>query len=278
MRVANVVVLILFAALANGALGASVTIPAGTRIFGELQEEVSSDVKEFDVGDIVMGRVWRNVVVDGQTVIPAGTPMTLQISAIKKRKTFGRGGSVEIRAMSVTAADGTEVFLDGGYDRQGDKRIVLSATLFALVAWPTAFIKGKEAILPAGTVFDAAIPANTNVSIPDGQRPVLRLGSRSNLSVEILYDELTEDSKELPMQATLCNQSWAEPFQVDEVNDAAIEPLQIRATESASEGNCQTTTGLIGLKDLSEHFAKGINRFIVRVGAETTEVILDVEM
>ena len=63
--------------------------------------------------------------------------MVLQISDIRKRKTFGRAGSVEVRAVSVTAVDGNEIFLDGGYDKKGENRIVLSSTLAALVAkWP----------------------------------------------------------------------------------------------------------------------------------------------
>lgn len=34
----------------------------------------------------MQGRVWRNVTVNGQTVIAAGAPMVLKISSITKRK------------------------------------------------------------------------------------------------------------------------------------------------------------------------------------------------
>jgi hypothetical protein len=54
---------------------------------------------------LVQGRVWRNVVVDGETVVRAGTPMVLRISDISKRRIAGRGGDVEIRAVSVTAVN-----------------------------------------------------------------------------------------------------------------------------------------------------------------------------
>lgn len=261
-----------------GASAATVTVPAGTRIFGELQQEVSSDVDEFDVGDLVTGRVWRNVVIDGQTVIAAGAPMTLQVAAIQKRRTFGRAGNVEVRAVSVMAADGSEIFLDGGYDRKGESRVVLSSTLAALVAWPTLFIKGKEAVLPPGTVFDASVPANTNVTVADGQRPTLRLGNLSDLTAEILYDELTEDSKELPLSLTLCDQAWTEPFEVTEVNDAAIKPIEIEIAETSVDGDCTHATGLVDLKDLSKELAKGINRFTIGGSGQTAELLLDVEM
>jgi hypothetical protein len=264
--------------MAYPAGAATVTIPAGTRIFGELQQLVSSDVKEFAVGDFVTGRVWRNIVVDGQTVITAGAPMTLQVSAIQKRRTFGRAGSVEVRAVSVTSIDGNEIFLDGGYDKRGESRVVLSSTLAALVAWPTLFIKGREAELPPGTIFDAAIPANTNVTVPDEQRPTLRLGNMSSLTAEILYDELTEDSKSLPVRVRLCEQNWPSQFEISEVNDMAIDSIEIEIISDSTDEECLVRHGTIDLKDLSEHFGKGINRFTVAAGSETAEVILDVEM
>jgi hypothetical protein len=256
-----------------------VTIPSGTRVFGELEQEVTSDVKAFKEGDLISGRVWRNVVVDGQTVLAAGSPMVLQVSGIKKRKAFGRAGSVEVRAVSVTAVDGTEIFLDGGYDKQGANRVALSATLFALVAWPTAFIKGKEAVLPPGTVFDASIPANTVVNVTDVSRPTIKLTSVSALSVEILYDDMTEGAKDLPLQARLCTAgSSTEPLQVTAVNDGPIDPLEIEVLGASEEDGCRVVEGSVGLKELAKHFSKGINRFTVSAGEETTEVILDVEM
>jgi len=260
------------------ARSATVMIPSGTRIFGELQEEVTSDVKEFEVGEFVTGRVWRNVVVDGQTVVSAGAPMVLQVSDITKRRTFGRAGSIEIRAVSVTAVDGTEIFLDGGYDRKGENRVVLSSTLAALVAWPTLFIKGREAVLGPGTVFDASVPANTNIAVSDTPRQTIRLIALSDLTVDVLYDELAEDAKDLPLQIELCDQSWSNDVRVTSVNDASIKPIEIEIADAVAEGNCQVARGLVDLKDLSEHFAKGINRFSVTVADQTTEVILDVEM
>ena len=276
MRIPAISVSALFAC-STAAFSQSITIPAGTRIFGELQTEVTSDVKEFQVGDFVSGRVWRNVMVDGRTVIEAGAPMTLQVSGIQKRRTFGRAGNIEIRAVSVVAADGSEIFLDGGYDRKGESRVVLSSTLAALVAWPTLFIKGKEAVLPPGTIFDAAVPANTNVSVQE-RRAALQLGNFSDLRAEILYDEMEEDAKDLPIKVELCDQPWSGPFQVTQVNDAAIDPLDIELARQSQQGSCQITEGLIDLKDLSKHFARGINRFTVTVGSESTELVLDVEM
>jgi hypothetical protein len=263
---------------AQPATAQSVVIPAGTRIFGELQQEVSSDIDEFSVGDFVEGTVWRNIVVDGRTIIEAGAPMTLQVSDIKKRRTFGRAGNVEVRAVSVTAVDGTEIFLDGGYDKKGESRVVLSSTLAALVAWPTLFIKGKEAVLAPGTVFDAAIPANTRVAVAAGAPQTIRISNLSDLSVEILYDAMTADSKTLPLRISLCDTQWTGDVRVTAVNDDAIEALGVELGDVVRDGDCARADGAVDLKDLSEHFTNGINRFTVTQGGESAEVMLDVEM
>ena len=279
MRGSSVLVMAIAVPWLSTAFGATVTIPAGTQVFGELQEVVSSNEDEFSVGQFVRGTVWRNVVVDGVTVIPAGSEMSLQISAMQKRRAFGRGGNVEVRALSVKLADGTEIFLDGGYDKKGQNRVVLSATLFALVAWPTAFIKGKEAVLPPGTIFDASVPANTRIAVADDRPPTIRLGGGSGLSVEVLYDEIEEKAKYLPIRATLCDREWLDPFHVSAVNDAPLaEPIDIDDVQLEEADGCQSARGTIRLKDLADHFVKGINRFTVAVADETTEVILDVEM
>jgi hypothetical protein len=134
-------------------------IPTGTPVYGELDQQVVSKKKKFNVGDIVRAHAWRNVVVNGRVVIKAGAPMVLRVKHLKTAKIAGIKGDLDLEAISVRAADGSDIMLDGGYDKSGKGRKVLSITLFALVAWPLIFIKGKAARLPAGTVFDSAVQA-----------------------------------------------------------------------------------------------------------------------
>jgi hypothetical protein len=274
-------VLCAFVALIAGhaALAETIAIPAGTRIFGELEQEVTSDVERFSSGDPVTGRVWQDVVIDGRTVISAGTPLVLRISDIEKRKVLGRGGNVEIRAVSVTAVDGTEVFLDGGYDREAVNRIALAASLAVFVTWPTIFIKGKEAILPPGTVFDAATLANIAVTVPNDAPRIAPPTTTPNLRVAILYDTMDEDSKNLPLRMTLCGYERTGRFDIVLVNDSPIEePIEIETTATALVDGCHVTTGNADLKDLGEHLAKGLNRLTVTGSGESAEILLDIEM
>src|SRR3970040_258472 len=82
-------------------LSAELVIPRGTVVFGELDERITSNGNKFRVGYPVDGHVGKDVVVDGHTIIPAGTPIVLRISKLNGSNVGGRGGSLEIMAVSV---------------------------------------------------------------------------------------------------------------------------------------------------------------------------------
>jgi hypothetical protein len=270
--------LVVSLALPGMSCGGTLTIPSGTKIYGELEQQITSNEKEFTVGQAVHGRVWHNVTVNGQTVIAAGAPMVLEISSITKRKIAGRGGDVKVQAMSVTAIDGADINLDGGYDKKAGNRIALAASLSALVLWPLIFIRGKEAVLDVGTVFDASVPANTLVTVADDRPRTLRIAHTSNLAVDVLYDEVDEKSKALPLKVTMCDQAWITSATITQVNEKDIPALPISLAAPSADGQCNSAKGTVGMKELASHFTKGINRFTVSTGSESVGVVLDVEM
>ena len=83
-------------------LSAELVIPRGTVVFGELDERITSNGNKFRVGYPVDSHVWKDVVVDGHTVIAAGTPIEMRISKLRGSGTGGRGGALEIMAVSVS--------------------------------------------------------------------------------------------------------------------------------------------------------------------------------
>lgn len=256
---------------------ATVMIPSGTKIFGELDERVTSSTRRFRVGYEVDGHVWKDVVVNGYTVIRAGSPMALRISKITSSSIGGAGGSLEIMAVSIEAVDGSEIFLDGGYDKSGSDLYGLNSAL-AYILWPSIFLPGRQAVLDEGTVFDATIPANTNVIIPDDRVPTLNLTQFSNLTVEILYDEIDQRQGALPFKITLCNQDWGERVTVSSVNENDIRPIRVTISRQWRDGPCHLATARVNLEDLTKHFSTGINRFTVSIGEARTSVVLNVEM
>ena len=258
-------------------LGEDVRIPRGTPIFGELAERITSNPRQFKEGRLVQGHVWKDVVVDGHTLIAAGTPMDLRISRIDSSGVGGRGGKIEIMAISVLAADGTEVTLSGGYDQAGNDRYGLTRALSFLL-WPAGFLPGRRAVLDVGTVFDAAIPADTTISLPDGALPTLALEDLDDLSVEVVYAEINQREGALPLELTLCNQEFVRRANITKVNDKSVRPILVSIITSRRGNPCHEFRGRVNLEDLTKHFSPGINRFSVTMSDVEVDVVLNVEM
>lgn len=259
------------------AFSAEIVIPRGTVVFGELAERITSNGNKFRVGYPVDGHVWKDVVVDGHTVIAAGTPMVMRISRLRSSGTGGRSGALEIMAVSVKAGDGTEITLDGGYDQSGDDRYGLARGL-SMILWPSAFLPGRRAVLDVGTVFDASIPAETGVTIPDSELPTLKLGDLQDLSVDVLYDEIDQRAGSLPLELTLCNRPFTREASVTAVNEAQVRPILV-SISSAKEGSpCHVFEAKVNLESLREHFKPGINRFSVTMSEAVASTVLNVEM
>jgi hypothetical protein len=240
------------------------------------------------VGDKVRVHVWRDVVVGGEVVIPKGSPIDAHVSMLKTSKVAGKKGKLEISADAVRLGNGEEIPLSGGYGKQGRSNVALAVTLFALVAWPLIFIKGKKAVLEAGTLFDAYTDQEFVVEAETrGAVPKLNLATLvdSPLEAEVLYQELEGQEKieALPMRLRVCGEIPASGFVVDRINRKPIgQPLRLETGEFEEDGDCSAARATVELKPLVKQFRKGINRFDVCHGSGegrvATEVILDIQV
>lgn len=274
-----------FAFLASGVFvvaptfvqSAELLIPQGTVVFGELEERITSNDNKFRVGYPVDAHVWRDVVVDGHTVIAAGTPMVMRISKLRERGTGGRGGAIEVMAVSVKAKDGTEITLKGGYDQaEGDRPGWVRGV--SMVLWPAAFLPGRRAVLDVGTVFDASIPANTRFTIPADDVRTVKLEERPDLRVDIQYDDIDQREGTLPFVLTLCNKPYTRQASITAVNDEEVRPILVAIISGQQGEPCHTFTARANLESLREHFKAGINRFTVSMSGAVGTVVLNVEM
>ena len=258
-------------------LSAEFVIPRGTVVFGELDERITSNAKKFRVGYPVDGHVWKDVIVDGRTIISAGTPLVLRVSKLDGTEVGGGGGSLEIMAVSVKAIDGTEISLTGGYDQAGSDRYGLTRAL-SMFLWPSAFLPGRNAVLDVGTVFDASIPADTRITIPEGVLPTLKLTEMPDLMVDIVYDEIDQKEGSLPLELRLCNRDFTREANVTKVNDVDVRPILVAINVSKRGEPCHDFRGRVNLESLREHFTPGINRFSVSMAGAEGSVVLNVEM
>jgi hypothetical protein len=265
--------------VASSVSAQKVRVPHGTGVYVELDQTVTSNTRDFSEGDSVKAKVWRDIVVDGRTIITAGTPVEARISEIKKRKVAGIKGQLELEAISVKAIDGTDVMLDGGYDKEGRHRIGLAVSMGLIVAWPLIFIPGKNAALEPGVLFDCSVQSEYNIEVPEGTPIKVDMTTGTELSIDVLYDSIDPEakSKTIPFKITNFGQP-IESASVVTMNDVAIEPIPLELAESAIDGDCTVAQGTIDLKVLSKHFRKGVNRFQIEVGDRRQEIVLDIEI
>ena len=279
-----------------------VKIPVGTKIYCEMDQYVESK-KPFKEDDRVRAHVWKDVVVDGHVVIPAGTPINAHISMLKTNKVAGIKGKLEIAADGVTAVDGTFVPLAGGYGKQGKSNMALAITLAVVVLVPLIFIHGKKAKLEPGALFDAYTdqPVTVSVDVPvreaDSTYRVELGGPRldlsglvgADLSARILYDELRaqEKPKFLPMEVTVCGVEELPELRIDTINGVpAKKNLEVKAKEfqelTDDDELCYQGTFTVKLKPLVKQFRQGINRFDIAYENDgeriSQEVVLDVQI
>jgi hypothetical protein len=228
-------------------LAAELVIPQGTVVFGEIEERITSNGNKFRVGYPVDAHVWKDVVVDGHTVIAAGTPLTMRISRLKESGTGGRGGALQIMAVSVKATDGTEITLKGGYDQTGEDRFGLARGV-SMILWPAAFLPGRRAVLDVG------------------------------LLVDIQYDDIDQRKGTLPLVMTLCNKRYIREASVTAVNDKEVRPILVSITSGQQGDPCHSFEARVNLESLREHFVAGINRFTVTMSGASATTVLNVEM
>ena len=260
----------------------TVKVPFGTRVFLQLDQRVTSKKKHNRPGSFVQAHVYRDVVVNKKTIVKAGTPAMVQIGAIKGAKVAGIKGHVELKALQVTAVDGGDVMLTGGYDQSGKSLMALSIALAAIVFVPLIFLKGKQAKLEPGMVFDAMVSQPIEIEVGGTPTATAQIESSKPLTVTVLYEELEgtpdKDIKTIPMLLTI-DETKLTSAQVIKVNGTPIDSIPITITEGIldDKGN-QSYKGEVLLKALGKHFTRGFNRFTVEVGGATDEVTLDVEL
>jgi hypothetical protein len=124
-------------------------LPAGTPVILRVVESLSSGnlVEASTVSFIVL----NDVTINGVVAIKAGTKAQAQVSANEKASYVGQAGHIIISDFSTRTIDGAYVPLQGTVSKQASSKVVLSGVLSFFICPAFLLIKGKEAIIPAGT-------------------------------------------------------------------------------------------------------------------------------
>jgi len=137
-------------------------------------------------------------------------------------------------------------------------------------------LKGKDAVLPPGTIFDAQIKLSTSVQATATANEDPQ--AAKNFSAEILYDAMTDKVEHLPMNIHRCGIVIGEAAIVTVNTQTLAEPVPIEIISTRISGKCVDYRARVELKRLGKHFGPGINHFELTSQGERAAVILAVEL
>lgn len=142
----------------------NVLLKAGTQLQLELVNMI--DTEMITSGQTIDFRVKFDVKADGKVVIAAGSIAKGQVIRAEKAKALGKAGQVQIEIKSVTAVDGSHVYLSGGnVFREGEDKQTLSIVLGLFVCILFLLKKGENVQIASGTSFDVQVATNAEIKV-----------------------------------------------------------------------------------------------------------------
>jgi hypothetical protein len=127
----------------------SAMLRTGTKVPLKLGEELTTKGKKLRVGQRINLEVAEAVLVDGQTVVPAGSPAMGEITFVKNKGMWGKSGRFTAQLTHLTVG-GRQVRLTGTFDDKGTTGTAGVVGAVALLPIAGFFMTGTSAHLPVG--------------------------------------------------------------------------------------------------------------------------------
>ena len=121
----------------------------GAQIRVRFLHELTTEDRAASVGQRVRMEVAEDVVADGVTVVPRGTPVTGEITAVRNKGMWGRSGKIEGRVLNMSL-NGRTIRMSGAFDDKGVTGTAGVVAAIALVPVVGFFVTGTSARIPAG--------------------------------------------------------------------------------------------------------------------------------
>jgi hypothetical protein len=138
----------------------------GTEVPLRLLEQLSTKEKQLRVGARFHLETAEPVIVQGVTVIPAGTPAEGEITDVRNKGMWGKSGRFTARLLYLTV-NGRRIRLGGEFNDKGSAGGAGAVAVSALVFAPAGFfMTGKSANLPAGTTVKGFIDEDVPLVLP----------------------------------------------------------------------------------------------------------------
>ena len=136
-------------------------LPNNAPIRVKLSKTISSATAH--VGDTVELEVAEDLIVDGVTVLPAGSKVSGTIAQAEPKKRFGHGGMLAFSISSMTLADGEQVKVRCYQEASGSSNTSADAVL--------ALHSGKDVTIPKDVEFTALVDGEARLRREGFQSP-----------------------------------------------------------------------------------------------------------
>jgi hypothetical protein len=121
-----------------------------------MREELTTKGKNLRVGYRFQLEVAEPISVNGQVVIPAGSPATGEVTTVRNKGMWGKSGGINARVLWVRA-NGQQIRLTGQLDDKGKTGTAGVVGAVALVPIAGFFVTGTSAMIPMGAPVNAFI-------------------------------------------------------------------------------------------------------------------------
>lgn len=132
-------------------------LPMGTPLMLRTRTQVNT--KEARLGDRVYLEVAEAVTFQGQTVIPAGSPVIGEVATLQRNGHFGRKGKVAVRLIEVQTPSGPVRLSGDAYD-EGVSGTAVSVGTILLVSALGLLVHGTSGNIPANATVKAHLAEN----------------------------------------------------------------------------------------------------------------------
>ncbi len=165
---ALVLIWLLFIKMTGIFAATAIVIPAGTLVRLNLEEALST--RSSKTGEMVSFSVVEEIKIGSRVIIKKGAKATAQLEKVRRPGSFGRNGSLKIRYISVTTANGKELPItlgDKSIKTNKEMGLAAGASLGGYVLLGPigliggTFVKGKHIDMPKGTQLVVETAQNT---------------------------------------------------------------------------------------------------------------------
>lgn len=136
---------------------------AGTPIALKMSEGLTTEKKKLRTGQRFQMEVAEPVLVNGQVVIPAGSPAVGEVTQVRNKGMWGKSGYIGAQALFVRA-NGRQIRLTGQFDDKGVTGTAGVVAAIALVPVVGFFTTGTSARIPMGSGIKAFIDEDVEVA------------------------------------------------------------------------------------------------------------------